>query len=348
MTTQLDASIGLKKETTYGTGVTVDRHFEFMTESLDYQLELIQGGGLRSGSRFPRSTRRSIGKYTAGGAFEMEAYSRGMGPIFEAAFGSGTSTVISGAAYQQLYTPGTTADPLPSYTIQKGLPRVGGASIATADTQTFVGAQCNTLELSCEVGGILKVATEWKAKNMGVATAYATPSYPSSTNGQIFTFIHGAITIGGTVTAPTTTALATGGTAIANITAASVKLDNNLDDEGFYFGGAGLRGRPSVVQYTEDSITGSFTAEYTDNVLRDAYIAQTELAMVLTFQGTTAIVASNYPTIQVYVPAIKLDGEVPKANGGNVVTVNAPFHGFDNTVATSPIYLAYVTADTAI
>ena len=95
-------------------------------------------------------------------------------------------------------------------------------------------------------------------------------------------------------------------------------------------------------------ITGSLTFEFSDTVATAAYLAQTDLALVLTFKGSTAIVSTYYPTIQVYVPCIRLDGEVPKTNGGNVVTLTSGFHGFDNSVATSPIYIAYVTADTAV
>lgn len=345
MTTQLDASIGIKKETTYGTAVTVDRHFEFLTESLDYSMDMVQGAGLRVGSRAPRATRRNVGKISAAGAIGFEAYSRGMGLLFQAALGQSTSTVIAATtAYQQVHTPGV-ADPLPSYTIQKGIPPVGGGATFA---ETFVGCMCNTLELSCDVGGILMLATEWMAKDMLTATAYAAPTYPSAANGQIFTFKDGAIMLGGTITPPTTTALATGGTVAANITSASVKWNNNLDGDGYYIGGGGRRGRPNVVQYAADTISGSLTAEYTDNVLRDAYMAQSDLGLLLTFQGQVAIAATNYPTIQVYVPNVRLNGEVPKVNAGQVVTIKPAFVGLDNTVATSPIFISYVTADTVI
>ncbi len=346
MTTQLDASIGIKKETTYGTAVVVDRHFEFLTESLDYNMNMVQGAGLRVGARVPRATRRSVGQISAAGPIGFEAHSRGMGLLFQAALGSSTSTVIAATtAYQQVHVPGG-ADPLPSYTIQKGVPPVGGGATVA---ETFVGCLCNTLELTCDVGGILNLNTEWMAKDMLTATAYAAPTYPAAANGQIFTFKDGAIMLGvGAITPPTTTALATGGTVAANVTKASVKWNNNLDTAGFYIGGGGKRGRPNVVQYAEDTISGALSVEYTDNVLRDAYMGQTDLGLLLTFQGQVAIAAANYPTIQVYVPNIRLNGEVPKANAGQVISLNVPYLGLDNTVATSPIYISYVTADTTI
>jgi hypothetical protein len=345
VTNQLDCSIGIAKESVYGTAVTVTRHFEYLTESLDYNQTFIQGKGLRKGSRVPRSTRRSVGTISVAGAIGFEAYSRGMGILLEAALGSATATVASGAAFQILAIPGTVADPLPSYTIQKGIPLVPGGAV---QAYTFAGMTCNTLELTFDTSSPVMLNTEWIGKDMATATAYATPTYPSSTNGQIWTFVNGAVTMGGTVTAPTTTALATGGTAIANVTAGSVKWSNNLDEGGRYLGGNGKISRQPVIQYTDDSITGSLTFEFTDTVATTAYLAQSDLALVLTFQGSVAIASTFFPTLQVYVPCIRLDGEVPKTNGGNVVSVTSAFHGFDNSVAAQPIYYAYVTADTAV
>jgi hypothetical protein len=345
VSTQLDCSIGIKKETVYGTAVTVDRHLEFLTESLDYTQTFVQGAGLRQGSRVPRSQRRSVGSIAASGAIGFEAFSRGMGVLFEAAIGQGTATIASAPAYQQLFTPGTVADPLPSYTIQKGIPLVGGGA---AQPYTFSGMQCNTLEVTCDTGGIVNVNTEWIGKDMVTATAYASPVYPLATNGNIWTFANGAVTMGGTVTAPTTTALATGGTTVANVSSASVKWNNNLDEGGRFLGGNGKISRRPVIQYTEDSITGSLTFEFSDTVATTNYLSQGDLALVLNFVGSTTIVTTYFPTLQVYIPCIRLDGEVPKTNGGNVVSVTSPFHGFDNSVATSPIYIAYITADTTI
>ena len=140
MTTQLDCSLGLKKETVYGTAVVVDKFPEFVEESLGWNPSFVQGSGLRVGSRLGRSRRRVLAKQSAGGDIDLELVSKGIGVFLEALFGTGVSTAVPGQAgvFQQLYTP-TTTDPLNSYTIQKGIPTLGGGAVTP---MTFLGAVC--------------------------------------------------------------------------------------------------------------------------------------------------------------------------------------------------------------
>lgn len=341
MTTSADCSVGLKKETTYGTAVTVDRHLEFLDADFSYDPEYVAGEGLRVGSRVQRGSRRAVGSSSCSGTLNLEANTRGLGVIFEAAFGAATSTLITGSAYQQVFTPATT-DPLPSYTVQIGTPPVGGGATVA---ETFLGAQCESIELSCAVGEVLKLATEWIAREVQTAIAYAAPSYP--VNGEPYTFRHGSIVMGGTLVPPTTTVLGslTAGTVVGNITAWSVKYANGLDNGGFTFGSAGMRGRKAALGRAE--IGGSLTAEFDSVTLRDAYLNQTDLKLILTFQTSTIISGSNKPTIQIVIPLMRLTGELPKPNGGDVITQTCPFVVLDDTV-NAPIYVVVVTADTAI
>lgn len=340
MTTQQDASITFKKETTYGTSVTPDVAVEFLEEDLEYLPEYVQGAGMRVGKIVARGDRRVLGKEMVGGSFTVEGVTKGLGKLFEAALGTASSTLIAGTSYQQLFT-ATTTDYLPSYTIQKGIPFLGGA---TTTAHTFTGMVCSGFELSAAQGGIPTIKFNWVGKALATGTAYAAPSYPTGV--AEFSFIHGSLRVGGSVTVPTTTALAVGGTASAIVTDIDLAWDNALDEGGFTFGGAGQRVRKPAVGLR--SLSGSLTAEYTDSTLRDAFIAQTDVAIVLTFATTTLISGSSFPTLQVVIPLTRLDGELPKASGGEVVSQTIPFTGLDNGVAASPIYVAIVTAETAI
>lgn len=341
MPTQLDAQLGFKKESVFGTGVVVDSFPEFTEESLTWMPTFAQGSGMRVGQRLDYSDRRVLVKQEVGGSFTVEGQSRGLGKLFEAALGgTGTSTLVSGTSYQQLFTP-TTTDYLESYTIQKGIPVLGSGAVQPT---TFTGMVCSGFELSAPNAGIPSITFNWMGRGVTTATGLATASYPS--NVEQLSFIHGAITVGGVVTVPTTTALATGGTATANVREFNLTYDNGLDSEGFNFGSTGSRTRKPALG--KRSISGSMTVEYDTNTLRDAWLAQTDLAVVLTFTTTTAISAGVFPTLQIVLPLVRLEGDIPQTNGGDVVTQSIDFTVLDGRVAAHPMYVVIRTAETAI
>ena len=341
MSTQQDLSIGLGKETVYGTPVPAQTFLEFTNEKLTYAPSFYQGKGLRPRSQVARGSRRGITQVKAEGSIELEATTKGLGTLLAAAFGLSTSAAIPNqtGAYQQVHTLDKD-DWHPSYTIQKGIPLLGGAIQAS----TFIGAQCGSIKISAKKGDAVQVETEWVSKDVRNDVAYASPSY--AVGADIFTFVHGAITLGGTITPPTATALASGGTAVATITEWDIEVKRNLDDNGWNLGSGTGRARPAALGLTE--ITGSMKAEYSDNVLRDAYLANTPLSMVLTFAHPSRIGASTInPTLQVVVPQIRLEGDFPTSNGGDVIELDCKYVGLHDEV-NEPIYVAYRTSDTAI
>jgi hypothetical protein len=342
MTTQLDCSLGLKKETTYGTFAVPDQFLEFTSESLDANLEFTQGAGMRVGSRVDRGGRRVLAKTAPAGSISLEAASSGLGALLEAAFGAVTNTEVptSTGVYQQVHTP-KTSDYLDSFTIQKGIPPLGGGA---THALSFLGAMCDSIEFSASDGGLLMVSTAWKAQDIVTDESYAAPSYPATLD--LFHFVHGKIYVGNTITKATDTALASAaGSELANIRAFSLKCENGLDDAGFNLGGAGKRTRKNALG--KAAISGSMTAEYDAATLRDAYLNNTDLTLLLTFTLPDAIATDIYPVLQIHVPLIKLEGELPKANGGDVITQTIPFTGLDSLAAsTEPIYVVYRTEDT--
>lgn len=341
MTTQQDSSIGFKKESVFNTLVVVDAFAEFTAEDLDWTPSWSDPAvSHRVGRRVAASDRKVLVKQEVGGSFTTELYAKGNGKLFEAALGDGTSTQASGAAYQQLFVPADT-DYLDSYTIQKGIAPLGGGAI---EAQTFGGMVCSGFELSVPNAGMPTIKWNWMGKSLSLATDYAAASYIASNTPM--SFVHGSVTIGGTLTVPTTTALSSGGTATAIVRSIDLTYDNGLDTEGFNFGASGLRSRKPALGLRK--ISGSMTIEYTDDTIRDAFYAQTELALTLKFALPTAITGAYYPTIEMAAPVIRLDGELPKASGGEPVTLTVPFEVLDGRSATHPFYVAIVTAETAI
>lgn len=339
MTTQLDCSIGAKKESVYGTPVVVDRFLEFTEESLDFERTFVQGEGMRPGSRLARSGRRVLTRDGAVGDITIEVPTRGLGFLFEAMLGVGASAEVETGLYQQLFTL-TKTDYQPSLTIQKGIPRLGAD---TVDAYTVHGAVCSSFEISMGNSEILTLSSSWTGREIVTDVAYATPSYPAT---ELFSFVDAALIVGGSVTVPTSTALASGGTTVANVRDFSISVDQGHDGEGYNIGGAGKRSRRPAVGLA--SVTGSLTAEYDSTTFRDAVANQTSMALVATFEGPSDIVTGEPATLQVVVPDIRFEGELPKANGGDVITQSLEFTGFDGLVAAHALYIAIRTADSAL
>ena len=134
---------------------------------------------------------------------------------------------------------------------------------------------------------------------------------------------------------------------VGNVKEITVRVKRNLDGGGWNMGGAGLRSRRPVVGRPE--ITGSVSVEYTSNVLRDAYLAQTPLALQLTFTHSEVVSSGGQMTnalLQIVIPALRLKGEVPGSNGGEPITQSIDWEAFDNDLAAQPIYIVYRTLDT--
>lgn len=333
MATTQDSSVGFVQEATYKTGVTVTRWAEHLEESLDWMKVIKQGQGLRVGGRVARSGRRTIPAAQGGGDYKVELASKGLGPLFDSALGSSTVTLVSGTTYQHNFTLG---DSPKSLTVQKGIVEAGG----TVDAYTFLGCMINQLELAFPNQDIATANFSIDAGDLTTATAYAAPSYPSAPN--LFHFANWTIS-SGTLTAPTTTALASLTTTFANFRDGGVTLNNNLQTDRFNGGGAGRKAKP-LVGLRE--ITGQATVEYDSTTFRDAVINDTPMALM--FQFTAGALSTGVETIQVVLPEVKFDSELAKTNGTSLVNQSMAFQVLDNLTAAQPIWVIVRTSDSTL
>jgi hypothetical protein len=341
---QSDYTLGMAKETEYGTIAVPTRFFEPETFSLKETVTTVQGSGMRPGKRVARAARRALVKRESAGGINLDATTVGLGYFLSAFFGvtTTTETAAGSGVFQQVHTL-KTSDWSDSYTIQQGIPRLGSS---VTDAFTYAGAQCGTLTIEAPADDIVTLASTWVARELTLDTAYAAPSYPSDLD--LFTFIGGGIYVGADAfTAPTATALASAGAELATVRTAQVALDNGLDTNGFNLGGRGRRSRPAAYMGGKnDAVGGQLTMEYTSRDMVDAYLDQAELCLILTFEGPTEIAPGIKPTLQIAVPSIFLDGDLPEPNGGDVITVQHDWTGLQGTDP-QPVYAVYRSADTA-
>lgn len=326
MTTFLDAQFGIKKETTYGTAVVPDRFFEFVSAPFKLDKGVVQGAGLRVGARTALSGRRVVPFKSVSGDLELEAVTKGMGVLWEACMGSGSSNLVSVGLYQQVFT---FADELPSYTVQTGV--WNGTAVAPYN---WSGCQVGSWSIECPEGDIAKVKLTFAGKSLSTAGSIAAASYPAGMG--LFTFAHAAFYAGGTLTAPTTTELAAAsGTALAVVKGFTLNVDNALKD------GPQVGGLPTVRKPGLRVVSGTVTVEHEGATFVDAIQNETALLLIVTLTNGTDV-------LQIAVPEVKLDGDLPTAGSPERVTHGLNFAGLDNLTAAQPIWLVCRSADTVL
>lgn len=342
MSSVLDHTVGLSVESAFGTAAVETRWFELLPDStVDFDPEVKQGSGLRVGSITPRSGRRRNGLGSGTLTMKVELYSKGFGLLLSLCLPTSTSTVVSGSQFQQNHTLVQTGLFGKSATIQAGVidttgtsrpHRYTGATVSkwTLDIPAPDSDDAVTLEVVFDLRRVPDTATALTAPVMPTTPTIYLPRDTA------------AVTYGGTVVVPTTTALATGGTAVTYWRAVKLECDNALSQ------------RPNLSQYAQPSSglkepTITADIEYADNVIRDAFLAQTQNPFTITLT-TPEVVAPGFAQLQIVAPATMINSSaIPTFSDGEV----AMFEGLelavlDGLVASAPLYLVYRTADTAL
>ena len=317
--------LGVKAETTYNTGVTVDRFFEFNSESVTAELGRVESSGIRSGTRAMRSDRRVPYIMGAGGNVEFDVLSKGFGFWLGQCLGS----VSTGSAEETVvYTHTGTVGSLTGkfFTAQVGVPQVGGGTITP---KTATGGKVKSFELSCATGEALKFSADLDFANLEHSTSLATASYPATT--ELLTFIGGSLTVGGTA---------------VNINQFSVKVDNGLKTDRRYIIASATKKEPVEAGHRKIDVELGLDFEGLthQNRVLSATAAGAQAAVVLTCAGLTTIGSTLKPTVTITIPVVMFDGDTPTVGGPDVVGESIKGMGLFNGTD-SPITIAYKTLD---
>jgi len=257
----LSGQLGLKAETTWGTAVTVDRFYEVVSENIQLNIDRSESKGIRSGQRVLRSDDWVAGVRKVTGPVVFELSTRNTALLLQHAFGTVTS--MAGP------TPGTvTPADLTGLglTVQVGRPDVAGTVIP----YTFNGGKVASWELACSVGDIAQMTLDMVFKDQTTATALASASYTSGLG--LFSFVHGAVTLGGST---------------VNVRSLTLKGDNKLDAERFYLGGT-VTAEPLEAGQREYTFT--MELDHSGTVIPGRIDSGTEAALVATFTSGGSIV----------------------------------------------------------
>jgi hypothetical protein len=322
----LVSQLGWGVESTAGTAVTVNKFQPHISESIKYELNRAQGEGLYGSTNGVALLSRHVTTTgTVSGDFEIELTDKGLGTLWRAALGSTTTpAVLSGSAYEAVFTPGDQKSAGSSLTVQVGRPETGG----TVRPFTWRGCKVTDFEFG---GGITdplncKFSIDGWAEATG--TSLATASYVS---GQTqFTGAMLSVTVGGTPSTSSGKVSVSGGTALSGVKSVTVKGVNPLATERFYAGSSGVKSEQQVNGYREYTI--ELDMDFVDRtVLYDLMTANTTTAIQLAWTAPTAITGAYYPMLEVTAATCKVTAAETNVDGTELtpqkVTLTALYDG---------------------
>jgi hypothetical protein len=335
--TGLDAQLGAKLETTYGTAVTVDRFFEFASEDLSWEPTWLEPSGLRVGTKYKRASRLVQSRQTVSGSIEMEHATRNMGMWWKLALGSTvtTPTLVLGSAYKQVHVPGDFVGK--SATVQVGRPEPGG----TVRAHTYAGCKVAGWEFSVSDGEYATLNLDIEGRSEATATALATASYVAGAG--VFSFDQVSVfKLGGTPsTAAGETSIAGGVTVPGVVTGFSLSGETPLATERYGLGNAGLKSEP--LENDIPTITGSLEAEFDRATFYDVFKANTTTAIEVKLEGSV-ISGTDKNTLHFIIPAAKFKTVAPNVDGPDIVQATVDFEAYSNE-ADPVVQVKLISAD---
>lgn len=336
--TGLDAQVGIKKETTVGTAVTVDSFLEFDSEGLEFDPGFIEPSGLRVGIKHKRGSRLVQSRNSVSGDLSLQHATRKMGTLWHVALGSSvTSGTQIGAttAYKQSHQTGDMLGK--SLTIQVGRPQPHSSTVIA---HTFNGCKVKGWEFSCSDNDTARLKLDIDGWNETTATALASASYTSA---EVFDFTDVAsFSLGGTI-GGTTELTYTGGTPIAAIVrAVTLKGENPMATERYGLGSAGTKAEQ--LENGTAIITGTLDVEYHKTEWYDPFKANTASSLLLKFTKSAIGVSGEVDTLEFIVPQMRIKKVTPKVDGPDLVKASVEFEVYSNET-NNPFQVKIISAD---
>lgn len=333
-----DGQVVFLKESSWDSPATPSRALEVLPDGTSHAFDpmVIQGMGLRVGSQYMRGARRLAGTGRGEITVKYELESKGFGSLFELLGGSCVSNLVSTGVYQELCLPTITSAFQTSATFQFGVPESDASGTVTPFT--YSGCCCKSFEIDApDMESPPTVTATFWAADVTTGTALVAASYPSTPT--LFSGAAAATTLAGSLTMPTTTALASGGTSVTDIRGWNLSVD------------LGLAERPALGGWQQPALgapkaTLKIKQDYDATTLQALLLSQGSVAFTGTYTGGT--LTSGSETFQVAVPAAYVDdGALAQFTAGDPAVPEITLACLDD-LSHTPWAIAIRTADTAL
>lgn len=285
----IGAQVMVKQESSYGTAVTVDVGFPFLSEELEGEQKRIEGKNQRANQLVQRSDQFEPYLIGAMGPFSTELTTKDAGWLLKWAMGSLSTGSISDSVYPHTCTLAAT---LPSFTFQTNREQPDGTDRAF----TFEGCKIAKWSLEGAKESPIVFSADIVAEDLTTATALASASYTSGA--ELLTTVLASVSLGGSAR-----------------TAESwkIEVDNNLDTDRIRqrTTAAGGPRRLEPVRKGWATVTWSAAVDFDGLTEYNRFAATTRsgalAALAITCQGPTLAGVSAYPSLVATIAAARTD-----------------------------------------
>lgn len=324
------SQVGFKAESTVGTPVTVDHFYKHVSISGDgLDVLTVTDAGLGACALMPTADRTVIVGQQVARQVELNVGTRGLGPIWKQMLCSAvvTPTLVSGAFYRQIHTPGDPAGK--SMTWQFGLPETTPAGLVRP--LTLNGVKITQWELAQARNELLKLRVTLDGWNEVTATALAAAVYSTTSGATIneaLRFNCFSAKIGGTPSIGSGLVTVAGGAEILGCRGVSVKGTVPLRTDGFFSGGGGTKSEQLGAGNSFFGASADLDVEFQARTqLYDAYAAYSTQALELSWVGKVDAGTAQFGKVSVIFPYAKLTKSAINVSGpeglDNATTIQA-------------------------
>ena len=288
----LAAQVGFKAESSWGTGVTVDRFLPFISETFKASKGRLEADSIYAGRLVRDSEQWDEGAIEAGGDLNFDVFAFGQGLIWKHLIGA--AAVVGAGPYTTTYNP-TNLDGL-GMTFQIGKPDRGG----TVRPWNFIGCKAKSWELSCEAGAAARLKTTWSAKDLDKDGTPALQAFAPPAALQRLKWSHATVASVHGVS--------------PKVKSITFKGENGIEDDRLFLGSATIDEQDEVElrQYG-----GEVEVEFANETLFDAFWNAAEADVLLTLaRGAHSLAMGGNA---------RLDGDAPVVENRGKLTQKIPF-----------------------
>lgn len=285
----IGAQVMVKQESTYGTAVTPDVGFPFLSEELEGEHKRIEGKNQRANQLVQRNDQFEPYLIGATGPFSTELTTKDAGWLFKWAMGSLSTGSISDSVYPHTCTLAAT---LPSFTFQTNREQPDGTDRAF----TFEGCKIAKWSIEGAKEAPVVFSADIVAEDYTTATALASASYTSGA--ELLTTVLASVSLGGSA---------------RTVESWKIEVDNNLDTDRIRQRTTASGGprRLEPLRKGWATVSWSATVDFDGLTEYNRFAATSRsgalAALAVTCQGPTLAGVSAYPGFVATIAAARTD-----------------------------------------